>query len=88
MRRNRSVFEVQARMCATCIYRPDNPLDVDELVNACRDEHGSLIGHRQCHHSERACCAGFWARHKDDFLVGRMAQALCLVRTVEDDDLR
>ena len=80
-------FHVQRRMCATCIYRPDSPHDIKKLEDQVRDPHIGFKGHRQCHHSKRACCRGFWNRHKDEFPAGQIAQRLSLVVLVDDDTM-
>jgi hypothetical protein len=46
---------------------------------------GFFSGHRICHHSDKAVCAGFWARHKDDFALGQIAQRMGLVEKVDHD---
>ena len=79
------MFKVQRRQCATCIYRPGSPLDLAQLEAAIADPHVGFRAHRICHHSAAACCAGFWARHKDDFPLGQVAQRLGLVQYVEED---
>jgi hypothetical protein len=73
------MLRVQRRQCDTCIYRPDSPL---------ADPHGGFKGHRICHHSHDAVCAGFWARHKDAFALGQIAQRLGAVQRVDDDVLK
>lgn len=80
-------FRVQARQCATCIYRPDSPLDLKALEAAIADQNcaGFFRSFRVCHHSHDACCRGFWDRHKDAFQLGQVAQRLGLVRFVQDD---
>ncbi len=79
-----SGFEVQAKQCATCIYRTDSPLDLNKLEAQIKDPHmpGFFKGHRICHHSKTACCRGFWNRHKNNFTLGQIAQRLGLVREV------
>ncbi len=79
-------LKVQRRRCRTCIYRPDSPLDLERLEAAVRDEHLGFKGHRVCHHSDDACCRGFWERHKEDFAAGQIAQRLGLVEYVEHDN--
>ena len=83
------MFKVQKRMCETCIYRPESPLDVAELERQVADKHGGFRGHRQCHHTNEtpACCRGFWDRHKDEFQLGQVAQRLNCVEFVEIDEL-
>lgn len=83
-------FRVQRKMCATCIYRPDSPLDLKELERQVSDKHGGFKRHRQCHHStpkNPACCRGFWDAHKDEFQAGQLAQRLDMVDFVEVDEL-
>jgi hypothetical protein len=78
-------FDVQAKPCATCIYRKDSPLDLRKLEAAVADKYGGFHGYRVCHHSKSACCRGFWNRHRDQFALGQIAQRLGLVRFVKDD---
>ena len=82
-----SGFEVQQRQCSTCIFRKDSPLDLDKLMAEITDDRGHLTGHRICHHSDTACCRGFWDRHAGDFAVGQVAQRLGMVEFVEHDTL-
>ena len=83
------MFRVQRRMCQTCIYRDDSPLDIERLEAEIADGHGGFDGHRQCHHTDKepACCAGFWAKHRDNFQAGQLAQRLDVVEYVETDEL-
>jgi hypothetical protein len=83
-------FMVMRRQCATCIYRKDSPLDLERLENDVRETHRGATGfkgHRVCHHRaegrQRACCRGFWNRHKDQFATGQIAQRLGFVVFVE-----
>jgi hypothetical protein len=83
-------FYVQKKMCTSCIYRPDNPLDLEHLESEVKDEHGFFNKHRQCHHTGNktpACCRGFWNKHKDDFAGGQIAQRLNAVIEVDVDIL-
>lgn len=81
-------FKVQKRMCTTCIYRPDSPLDLAQLENACRDPYVGFRGYRVCHHSIDVCCRGFWEVHKDEFPLGQIAQRVGIVEFVEIDLLK
>ena len=83
-----SGFRVQKKQCETCIYRPENPLDLEVLEEAIKDQHGFFSSHRTCHHSEDVCCRGFWDRHKDEFQTGQLAQRLDAVDFVEVDTLK
>lgn len=80
-------FKVQKRMCATCVYRPDTPLDLAALEAQVRDPHMGFKGHRICHHSTDVCCRGFWEAHKDEFALGQIAQRLDMVEFVEVDKM-
>lgn len=82
-------LEVQKRMCATCIFRPHCADMLPRLLKAIADPRmpGHFKGHRVCHHSRTAVCAGFWAKHKNDFDLGQLAQRLQLVKFVEHDTL-
>lgn len=82
------MFAVQHRSCATCIYRKDSPLDAKELEARCADGYGGFASFRICHHSDSACCRGFWNRHKDQFALGQIAQRLKLVCFVHHDTLK
>lgn len=82
-----SGFLVQSRPCRTCIYRKDSPLDLKKLEAAIADPHGGFTGYRICHHSDDACCRGFWSRHKNHFALGQIAQRLGLVRFANEDTL-
>lgn len=81
-------FEVQKKMCATCIYRADSPLDLKVLEAQIADRFGGFKSHRICHHSNRACCRGFWNKHKNEFAMGQIAQRLRMVEFVEHDTLK
>lgn len=81
------MFRVQRQPCSTCIYRKDSPLDLGVLEDAVRDKHMGFKGHRICHHSDAACCRGFWNAHKDEFPMGQIAQRLGMVEYVDDDRL-
>jgi hypothetical protein len=81
-------FKVQSKPCETCIYRKDSPLDLKKLEAAVADKYGGFKGHRVCHHSEDACCSGFWNAHKNHFQMGQVAQRLGMVEFVDDDTLR
>jgi hypothetical protein len=77
-------------MCATCIYRPGLGWRIEDLEAQIADPRmkGFFVKYRECHHAKRksgVCCAGFWARHKDHFQTGQLAQRLDLVEFVEVD---
>lgn len=83
-------FKVQHRMCDTCIYRPDSPLDLKKLEDAVRDKYVGFKGYRICHHApnnSQICCRGFWEKHKNEFAAGQIAQRLNLVEFVHVDML-
>lgn len=82
------MFKVQQKQCKTCIYRPDNPLDIEALEAEIADEYGGFNGHRICHHSDDVCCRGFWERHKDEFQMGQVAQRLGMVEFVDVDNIK
>jgi hypothetical protein len=83
-------MRVQKKQCKTCIFRSDvwPPERLAELLDQIRDPKmdGFFDGYRLCHHSNDAVCAGFWARHKDDFALGQIAQRLAFVEFVEDTE--
>ena len=85
-------FKVQARLCATCIYRPGFGWRLKHLEDQCRDRRTPWFfkSYRQCHHGKRGhktCCRGFWNRHKHQFLMGQLAQRLGWVEFVNEDHL-
>lgn len=82
------MFKVQSKMCKTCIYRPDSPLDLVKLEDDVRDDHGGFRAHRVCHHSEDVCCRGFWDKHKNKFQLGQVVQRLGCVEFVHVDTLK
>ena len=67
-------FLVRASACATCIYRSDNPHDIETLEAEVRDPHGFVTGYRICHYHDDVCCRGFWNRHKGACDATQMAQ--------------
>lgn len=81
------MFKVQARRCATCIYRKDSSLDIKVLEDQVRDRYVGFKDHRICHHSKDACCRGFWDHHRDNFPLGQIAQRLNMVEFVDEDIL-
>lgn len=79
-------FLVMRRRCATCIYRKTSPLDLAKLENQVRDPHMGFSNYRVCHHNKpggKACCRGFWDKHRDEFPAGQIAQRLDAVVYVE-----
>lgn len=83
-------FKVQRKMCASCIYRPDTPLNLQKLEDAVRDAYGGYHSFRACHHASdgTVCCRGFWQAHKNEFAAGQIAQRLNQVQFVDVDDLK
>ena len=77
-------MRVQTRMCDTCVYRQQSPIDPLELELAVKTPRGDFNGFRICHSSHTACCAGFWARHRDAFMLGQVMQRFGLVEFVQD----
>jgi hypothetical protein len=64
-------------------------LDLAQLEDDIADGYGGFTTYRTCHHTDDscpACCAGFWASHKDEFQLGQVAQRLGLVEFVEIDN--
>jgi hypothetical protein len=81
------MLRVQRVRCATCIFNKASPLDLRTLLDAVRDPRmaGHFKGHRVCHHSKNAVCAGFWEAYRDHFDLGQVAQRLGMVNLVDDD---
>jgi hypothetical protein len=82
------MFKVQSKICETCIYKSDSPLNLKKLEDDVRDKYIGFKGYRICHHSDDVCCRGFWNAHKDEFAAGQIAQRLNLVTFVDVDDLK
>ena len=84
------MLKVQAKQCATCIYRKDSILDLQRLEAQIADPYmeGYFKGSRICHYSTDVVCRGFWNRHKDKFTAGQLAQRLKLVQFVTVVDNR
>ena len=81
-------FQVQKKLCTTCIYRKESTLNLESLEAQVADDYGGFKGHRQCHHSDDknpVCCRGFWNKHKDKFAMGQIAQRLDMVEFVDVD---
>jgi hypothetical protein len=80
-------FQVMSRLCETCIYRKSwQGTPVEELEDQVRDRWIGFSGYRVCHSQKRgrkACCRGFWNKHKCEFAAGQIAQRLKLVEFVE-----
>lgn len=84
-------LRVQVAPCSTCIFRKDSPLDLKRLLGAVREKNRFgfefFKGHRVCHHSHDAVCYGFWAKYRDKFQLGQIAQRLGIVEYVNDDTI-
>jgi hypothetical protein len=78
---------VLTRQCATCIFRPGDPMRLGaEYTRQVINENLQVGALLTCHatlpygdhpHFGPAVCAGFWARHRNDVPAGRIAQ-LCI----------
>lgn len=84
-----SGLAVRATQCATCIYRPDSPLDIRNLERAIADprDRGHFTGYRICHTPKAdsgLVCRGFWLRHANDFDLGQIAQRLGMVTEMDE----
>jgi hypothetical protein len=83
-----AMLRVQRQQCATCIFM--STVWSEEHLGALLDEvrdpamHGHFRGYRICHYSPNAVCAGFWARYRDHFDLGQLAQRLKFVAFVDD----
>ena len=78
---------VRASSCRTCIYHPDNPLDLEELERQVTDDHGHMANYRACHHHEDGrCCRGFWNRHRANCTPLLIAERLDRVAFSDDGD--
>lgn len=82
------MLQVQAKQCATCIFKKGLHWHLHTLLDDVRDPHfeGWFKGYRVCHHSRGACCRGFWDAYKDKFDLGQVAQRLGFVEFVEHNE--
>lgn len=89
-RRPQNKLRVQSKMCSTCIYRKNSPLDLARLENEVRDKHmpEHFARFRACHHvdSNDVVCRGFWNRHAENCTPTQIASRLGLVEFVKEDD--
>lgn len=79
MRRNVADDEgvrVQAELCATCIFRPGNLMQLDEgrVAGMVAEATADMAGNIPCHETtygqarQQAVCRGFWLRHRTPLL--------------------
>ena len=61
-------MKIRERMCGTCIYGPDSPLDLPALEAEARGRYGHYDHYRACHGdpSDTTVCRGFYDAHGDD----------------------
>lgn len=87
--RGTDMFQVRKTQCKTCIYRPDSPLDLNDLEDEVKDKYGFFVSYRVCHHhrgDSGVCCRGFWERHKDKAGPTQLAQRLNIVEFSNDGE--
>ena len=75
---------VLARPCPTCIFRPHDPMRLGtertrQVINHNLRTEALLTCHATLPYGDHpefgpAVCAGFWVRHRNDVLAGRIAQ--------------
>lgn len=73
------------RQCATCVFRPGNPMNlrpgrVEAMVEGAIQDQSAII----CHSTltgDNAVCRGFFDRHKQDTIL-QAAERLGIVREV------
>ena len=74
---------VRKTMCRTCIYRPTSRMNLEELENQVKDEHGFFVGYRVCHaHDDKSqvCCRGFWEKRGAQSTPTQLADRLGIAR--------
>lgn len=84
---------VLSKRCDTCIFRPGNLMRLQEgrveaMVAEALESDSAITCHSTLPYgsypdAEQAICRGFWARHRDDTVPLRLAQALEVVRYVD-----
>ena len=78
-------MKVQRTCCATCIYNPESPLDLDRLEDECRDSYGHFFIWRACHKhwpKHDVCCSGFFHKRGDECTPVQIAKALSMIEYV------
>jgi hypothetical protein len=74
-------------MCNTCIFRPGNPMHmndgaVEQMIESALAEDSAIDCHKTLS-CDTAVCAGFAAHHGGDVLPLRLAAALGVIEKVE-----
>jgi len=81
-------LHVKAERCETCIFRPGNPMQLNEgrvrqMVDECL---ASMGGHVTCHDTldgDRAVCRGYWDGYRDRDVLLSLAERTEIVREVQ-----
>jgi hypothetical protein len=73
---------VCSERCKSCIFWADGrsavaPEQAREVIEANLKADATLTCHSTLGTDAPAVCAGFWAKHRNDVLAGRIAQMLC-----------
>ena len=81
-------IHVQSEKCATCIFRPGNPMflepgRVKDMVTRCQEMEGGNIPCHQTLFGAQAICRGFWDGYADDDWMFRLAKEMDLIEEVE-----
>ena len=81
--RDRKVH-VQGEKCSTCIFRPGNPMYLDDgrvksMVDQCLEDPAGNIPCHQTLDGDRAICRGFWDGYADRQPVLRLAKAMNII---------
>ena len=82
-------FKVRKHRCKTCIFGSRVNWNLEELLDMIRDPENpeSFTSYRVCHDDQdnvpERCCRGFWDKHRNDFLLGRVAQIAGVVKEVD-----
>lgn len=81
---------VLVEKCSTCIFRPDNLMDLgpgvrDQMVATCKQRQAPVSCHKTLD-GPRSVCRGFYDVHRDDILPLSLANAMGLIEFNELSD--
>ena len=79
-------MKVRKKCCATCIYKPASPLDLEGLERKCQDRFGHFFTYRACHKNwpeDDVCCSCFFHTHGKECTPVQIAERLSAIEYVE-----
>lgn len=81
------VVRVMDKLCPTCIFRPGNPMQlnegrVEDMVAECLATDGTIVCHDTLDKDLQAICRGFYIRYADRNWLLRLANFLRIIERV------